>query len=222
MMLQSNFLARLLFSIKQKGSSLKLVNRILIICCVISTLSCGRYGKPLPPEKFSPSTVTDLEVIPEEKSINFHWTAPQTDTRGEELMKLKGYRIYRRTLLASDKLLDPKAEYNLLFTVEDRSIEKLEELREEAIKELKTSRKIALTKEERASKYTDDTVLQGESYLYKIVPFNHRWVDGDVDTIVKVDFKGAGSSIEKIPFESLEKEVEEKKDEPADDSSLNY
>ena len=176
---------------------------MLCILCI----SCGKFGRPLPPEKVSPEGLEIKDVKPSSEGITFTWLSPQVDTRGKKLRSLGGYNLYRRELLTDDDLTDSYAKYDLLDTVEDKTFPVLEERKNIAKKELKPVRKVSLTDEERTIEYTDKTLEAGKSYVYKIVAYNNSSVEGDIIKAVKVTFNGEQSLIEIFPFESLERSV---------------
>ena len=174
------------------------------LLCFVLTLSltaCGKYGPPLPPEALSPRAVAELEAIAASDGVKFTWRGVDNDRRGKELKDLGGYKIYRREINiaheVSDKT-DKESEYQLLATIEDKHIAELRRIREEALAAGKPARRLKVNDALKAFQYVDASAQNGTIYLYRLVPFNQGQVEGQVNKIVKVLFKGEASEIHLI------------------------
>ncbi|NLF24630.1 MAG: hypothetical protein GX589_03115 [Deltaproteobacteria bacterium] len=181
--------------------------RAVFACIFLVTfLGCGRYGPPLPPEEFSPRAVQDLKVVPGLQGVDFAWSAPSSDRRGKELKEIEGYRVYRKEIVKRSDILDDSVSFELLTSIPDSHLEVLEDLRIEARKQGQIGRKVTLDDHLLDFKYSDQTVVPGVTYLYKIVPYNQGGVEGEFLGYVKIVFRGESSEVS-----FLEQTAEEEK-----------
>jgi hypothetical protein len=64
---------------------------VTVLCLILSLACCGKKGPPVPPEMLPLPTVTDLEAILFNNSVELTWTV-QT---GKNMPAADGFRIYR-------------------------------------------------------------------------------------------------------------------------------
>lgn len=166
-------------------------------CLLLPLLfACGREAAPFPPEIVSPMAVDNLEATAQDTSISFKWKAPTSNQRGRKLTEFSGYRIYRASLLANSDINDlHDDDFKLISTIPDQTVRLLEQKQAVAKKDGKSSAKVKLNDQERIANFTDKSPIIGNTYVYKIAPYNHTWVDGGVDKVVKVVFKGKESEL---------------------------
>ncbi len=158
---------------------------------------CGKYGVPLPPERFAPKKVRELEVTPTEQGIGFAWKAPEKNARGKELASIDGYRVYRREILAQSDIVDDTDELELLATIPDTHVVEREELRAAARAQGKPGRRINVDSKKLHFEYSDTSAVKGSNYLYQIVPFNQGDVEGHGSQEIFVAFNGEKSKVSK-------------------------
>lgn len=173
------------------------------------TAGCGKYGKPLPPEKVSPRAVAYTEVRGTSQGVSFGWLAPTDDARGKPLKSLNGYRIYRKQIKKPSDQTDPSVPFELIATLPDSTLASLQLKKEEAQRELKPTRRVKLSDQERTITFLDPHVEQGATYLYKVVAFNRRSIDGDFRNFVKVVFLGEGSQIASLENDEIDPGLQE-------------
>jgi hypothetical protein len=163
---------------------------------------CGRYAAPVPPERTSPQAIEFATITPAKNSISFSWLAPEKDARGDELVTLSGYRVYRRLVSSNQydkyemhsgenddesRLPTPRTvvntdqlEFSLITDIPDTSFNLLQKRREEAREKGTPVRKVSLSSQERTYTYKDTDVEVGREYLYKVVAYNTSSVEGPV------------------------------------------
>ncbi len=173
-------------------SSLRLVIFTLVLAML---LGCGKYGRPMPPEHFAPRAVADLEVTAQEAKITFAWRSPRLADDGRELKSMEGYRLYRKTIKEQSDISDNDVEFELITTVSDTHVQVRDQLRAEARVQGKPGRKIQPPAATMKFEYSDGTVKEGETYLYKLVPINQGGVEGDPGQPITIVFKGLASKI---------------------------
>lgn len=166
-----------------------------VLFLAAAVCACGRMGMPLPPEDLSPQAVQDLTVVPGLEGVEFQWRAPQRDQRGRPLTEIDGYQIYRKSIARRSDILDPAVEFALVASIPDTHLEVLDELREQAKREGRISRKESVPEEITRFRFTDRALKPGQSYVYKIVPINQGGAEGEVLSLIKVDFRGETSEI---------------------------
>lgn len=177
------------------------------ILAVLFLISCGKYAPPRPPEVFSPNPVTVLEVSADISAVNFKWGSPDSDQTGSELRSMDGYTIYRKTIKEKSDVIDPEVPYESIAEIKDIHVEELKKLREKALEENKPARKVKIDDALKKFSYSDKTVQAGQQYAYRIVPVNQGDVEGRVDKIIKVLFRGDSSEI--VMIDEAQLEVEE-------------
>jgi len=169
------------------------VGIVLVLC--VSIASCGRYGPPRPPEAFAPKAVNELLVTPTSDKLTFQWKSPDKDLRDKELKSLDGYYVMK----ANEK--DVKESFELdkslvkIGEIEDRNIEERDKLRKEAREKGEISRRVNIASEKKIFTFDDKDLSAGQTYLYRIIPFNQGDEKGKPSSIVKVLFKGEQSDI---------------------------
>lgn len=167
------------------------LNILVLSFCVSAILSCGRYGKPLAPELFSPEAVQDLRAEASLEGFKILWTAPDSDVRGEELKSLDGFIISRKELKSKEE-----TDFEKVGTVQDTYIKSLQKLKKEARAAGKPTRKIKIDEKLKMLEFFDKDLTPGSIYLYKIVPFNQGDVKGAVKQNIRLIFRGDNSEIE--------------------------
>ena len=165
----------------------------LALWLIVPLSGCGRYVAPLPPEAFSPRAVQRVQASPLLEGIKLSWDAPLLDARGKELQNMGGYRLYRKTLV--NRGSDEQPDFELITTIVDKSIAQLNMDRDRAVEQNKPRHRIKVRSELTHFEYTDVTLEAGERYIYKIVPYNQNEVEGQVNQIVQVLFRGDSSEI---------------------------
>ncbi|NMC63002.1 MAG: hypothetical protein GYA55_07520 [SAR324 cluster bacterium] len=169
------------------------VSIVLILSSLI--LSCGRYGPPRPPEVFAPKAVSELLVTPASDKLTFQWKSPEKDLRDKELKSLDGYYVMR----ASEKDVKNSSELEKSLVkigeVDDPNVKERDKLRKEAREKGEISRRVHIPSEKKIFTFEDKDLNVGETYLYRIIPFNQGDEKGKASSIVKVLFKGEQSDI---------------------------
>lgn len=184
----------------------------------LSLVACGRYIAPIAPELMAPRAVDKLVITPSQQGVAFSWVAPDEDRRGKELTSFNGYRIRRKELTERGDETDERIPFIAVGFVPDTHIEVREKLRAEARAQGKIGRRIQAPAELTQFTFLDKTAASGKTYLYKIVPENQGVVEGVVDELVKVSFKGSQSDVSVITSRELETppgEIPEKQSEPS-------
>ena len=181
-----------------------MTQHLLAIALGISILmtGCGKYGKPLPPEVLAPTPVKEAIVTASDAGVNFDWGSPTHDTRGKELKSMNGYRLYRKSIVAQKDIIDDSVSFDLITTIVDEHVNVREKLRAEARAEGKPGRRITAPKSYQHFNFTDKSVALGQSYLYKIVPFNQGDVESENPDLFLVVFSGASSHISTVEPDS--------------------
>lgn len=180
--------------------------------------ACGRYLAPIAPELMAPRAVDKLVITPSSQGVAFAWVAPEEDRRGKELTSFSGYRIRRKELTERGDETNENIPFVAVGFVPDTHVEVREKLRAEARAQGKIGRRIQAPAESTQFAFFDKTPASGKTYLYKIVPENQGIVEGVVDELVKVTFKGSQSDVSVITKRELETpavETQEKQSEPS-------
>ena len=120
---------------------------------------------------------------------------------------MDGYWIYRKPILEETDLIDSQVPFELLATVADPHVARLEELRKQARAEGKLAHRVKIKEEELKFEYLDGTPKTGTTYVYKIVPFNQGSVAGGLAQLISVSFDGEQSKIDRIDAKAYEDEV---------------
>ncbi len=191
--------------------------RVLSILFIVLA-GCGRYLAPIAPELMAPRAVDKLVIAPSAQGVAFSWIAPEQDRRGKELTSFSGYRIRRKELIERGDETDNNIPFEAVGFVPDTHVEVREKLRTEARAQGKIGRRIEAPTELTTFTFLDNTAATGKTYLYKIVPENQGVVEGVVDELVKVTFKGSQSDVSVITSKELETpegETQEKQSEPS-------
>lgn len=162
---------------------------------VIVVSGCGRYAAPVPPEVSSPKAVESVTVESLDGRVNFTWLAPVESREGKELERLDGYRILRKELESPSEPIIDEQDFDEIAQLPDLSIQKLVDQKEAARRGGKPFLRLKLADYERTVKFSDNSVKQGKIYMYKIVPYNHWAVEGEVKEFVRVVFRGPGSDV---------------------------
>jgi len=201
-------------------------NHFILIVFLLMFAGCGKYGKPLPPEAYSPVAVRNLTASPLADGVQISWLAPQSDLRGKELKSMDGYRIYRQEVIANTaatasapSMADVGRQFTLITTIEDQHISKLLQLREQALASGKITRTVRVDPALTTFSYTDKGLNDGKAYNYKIVPVNQGGVEGSVRKVVQLAYKGLQSQIDVINADDIM--AEEVADQIAADSETS-
>ena len=176
---------------------------------LVPLCACGRYLPPVPPEFVAPAAIESLEIEADIQQINFKWQAPAKNQMGEELESIDGYKIYRKELVNQSDLIDPSVKYQLLASIVDKHLEELQKLRGEAAEKGLPTRKVRVDSSLKQFSYSDSQVVPGKVYAYKIAPFNQGDVEGRVNKIIRVTYRGNASEIALIDQRGGEEEVVE-------------
>lgn len=173
---------------------------VIVIFSLISLVCCGKYGKPLPPEHFAPAEVKGLTVTTSVQGVAFGWHSPDKNNRGKKLEDLEGYRIYRRELDSSSRLLDPNAKFELIGTIEDTHLKELLEQKQQALEQGQLTRKVSAPDEKTKFEFIDRAAVPGKSYFYQIVAINQGGIEGKIAERINVRFRGEISEVARIPY----------------------
>jgi hypothetical protein len=169
---------------------------LFFTCILLLASACGREAAPFPPEKVSPKAVERIQFKADDKKVDFSWLAPKSNERGKPLKEMDGYHIYKAQLVDPETVEQLKDDdFELLTTLPDNTIDLLNKRKEEATAAGKSQLRVSLSKEERTVNFSDQALELNKTYVYKIAPFNHKWVDGASPQLIKVIFKGAVSEI---------------------------
>jgi hypothetical protein len=161
----------------------------------------------------SPEAVTFTDARGTAAGVSFSWLAPAKDARGKPLKSLSGYVVYRKELEKLSDTVNEAIEFEEIQNLTDESLQRLFEKQEAAAKELKPAQSVKLSSEERTVSYIDTSPVSGHTYLYKIVPYNKRGVDGGLKQLYRVVFTGETSVVTVVPADSLNT------DDSADDTT---
>lgn len=186
----------------------------ILVCALVFSSGCGRYGPPVAPEALAPQAVPDLQVQGTTDGVTFSWRSSETDQRGKELLSLDGYRIYRAQKPQSidKKSAEEKAEepeFTLVGTLEDTHLSALQKARAEARAAGKPSRRIRPDENLMKFSFVDTEVSPGVTYLYKVVPVNQGDVESDAYQLVQVLWKGESSQIALVDRSTIDVGTEE-------------
>ena len=140
-----------------------------LIVLSLSILSCGKKGSPKPPEELAPSPIGAFAAAGAVHGVMLSWQAPTTDSNGDPLLNLSGFRV-KRAFYVPDEDLD--------FTV---------------VAEINVNADGVA-----AYTYTDADVAPGKSYEYAVVGVNDDAVEGRAPYNLRVRFTGESSSVETI------------------------
>lgn len=165
---------------------------------------CGKYGSPLPPELLAPAEVQALEVNAQLEGVTFRWRSPEKDIRGEKLKQIDGYRVYRKELSEANDLANPEVEYVLIGTLGDRHLAEKQRLEREAIAAGRLTRRVKIDEGLTRFEFSDREVKPGQSYVYRIVPFNQGETEGAALQLIKILFRGDTSQVQQLNAESPE------------------
>ena len=170
--------------------------------------SCGRYGKPLPPEYLAPTAVQSLNVSAGLEGVKFAWEAPGNDRRGKPLKSIEGYKILRRDDDSGNSSnSDRQSNFQVVTTVSDTHLLELERAKQAALAEDKPARRMKAPAESTKFSFMDSSVQSGKAYLYRIYPYNQSGVLGQSKQTVRVLFNGESSQVAMLPSpEDLEDE----------------
>ena len=173
---------------------MKIIKRALVLT-LLTISACGKYLPPIEPEESAPEPLTFATQRLEKGTLYLAWNAPTKQLRGKELKDLNGYLVYRKEIENDPRLPFEDISYDLLATIPDTSILEREEARKVAREEGKIGRRITVPDDKKTVQYSDNTIVEGKTYLYKIVPYNQGDVEGDADQLVRLRFFGDKSEI---------------------------
>lgn len=169
--------------------------RFTILSVLFLLTACGKYLPPIEPEEAAPEPLTFATQRLENGVLYLTWNAPTKQLRGKELKDLDGYLVYRKEILNDPRLPYDDISYELLATIPDASIAEREQARKAAREEGKIGRRIMVPNDKKTVQYSDNTIVDGKTYLYKIVAYNQSDVEGDADQLVRLRFFGEKSEI---------------------------
>ena len=186
-------------------NELRSVLRLFLIFFFISTfVGCGKYSNPEPPERLSPGAVTIETVTPAQGGISVTFLSPTNDVRGKKLNELSGYKLYRKEIEKVSDSINPDIPFVVVQDINDKTIEKLKQKKSDAIDKGTPVRRVSLSGDERRITVADSSLVQGKTYIYKLVPYIWDSVDGGYDTLIKITYTGSNSVISLIPSVDLE------------------
>lgn len=167
----------------------------VLIICLSCIVSCGRFAPPHPPEDLAPKAVSEFSVIPVTDKITLTWRSPDKDIRNKELKDLEGYRVMRvneKEVNETKPLDDFLVE---LAFIEDHNLVELDKMRKEAREKGEIARRVKIAPEKKVFSYEDKELVNGETYIYRIIPINQGGEKGKASSIAKVLFKGEQSDV---------------------------
>ena len=173
---------------------MNIIRRALLLSVILIT-ACGKYLPPIEPEETAPAPLTFATQRLENGTLYLTWNAPTKQLRGKELKLLDGYLVYRKEILNDPRLPYDDIAYELLATIPDSSIAAREEARKAAREEGKIGRRIMVPDDKKTVQYSDNSIVDGKTYLYKVVPYNQGDVEGDADQLVRLRYFGDKSEI---------------------------
>ena len=149
---------------------------IIFMLTSLSIVSCGKKNSPKPPEYLAPVAVRFFTASGVLEGINLNWLPPDKTAKGDELIDLGRFLIYRSP-------------------VEDGEADDFETIQE-----------IVVASEpgqafEKDKQYTaiDKDVKPGYEYDYFVVPVNLGGTKGGISPILRVKFVGEASIISASP-----------------------
>ncbi len=169
--------------------------RVAWLLTMIASAGCGKYLPPIPPEMVAPKAVEALEASTTAEQVSLKWTSPEQDRRGKELQAIDGYTVQRKEIAARGDETNPNVEFVDLGFVKDSHVQVRERLRKEAREQGKIGRTVKAPAELTQFAFADSKVQNGKTYLYQVVPQNQGGVDGVVNQVVRVVFKGQESNV---------------------------
>ncbi len=176
----------------------------IIVFVLVALPGCGKYGPPVPPEALTPQSVQQLEFSAQMEGVTFTWRSPEQDRRGEELMSLDGYTIYRAAIDDFDSYIeDPFEASQELAFIPDSHIMVREDLRKEARLKGLATRKVKVSSDLKSFRYVDTDLTPGLEYVYMIVPMNQDGEEGEVSQYIRVLFRGDSSEVRMIDQSTL-------------------
>ncbi|MCO6429540.1 MAG: hypothetical protein J5J00_01675 [Deltaproteobacteria bacterium] len=179
---------------------------LLFVICPWVT-ACGKFAPPIPPEYVAPRAVKELQVATDVNGVNFSWQAPDLEVQGKPLRFIDGYQIVRKEMERKEQLLDDDIEYQKIASIDDTHLVELDKLKEVAIAENRPTRRVSVPAEMKQFQYSDKNVQPGKLYAYKIIPVNQGGVEGEVENIIRVNFRGDASEITFIQESDFEEEI---------------
>jgi len=170
---------------------------LLLVICLVFLQSCGRYGKPIPPEAVAPRQVQNLQITTNDQGVKFNWDPPSHDVRGKKLKEIDGYFVYRRDSEIGEDIIKKhkSSNFDLLTTIADTHLKVLKERKEEALSKDEPARRLKADDSLTKFEYLDSKVSPGQLYFYKIVAFNQGDEEGQVRKLIKILFKGEQSEV---------------------------
>jgi hypothetical protein len=177
---------------------------LMMVVLVLSSVlwACGKYAPPLPPERFAPSRVQQLQIVGAVDGVSFTWSAPRTDSRGKDLKSIEGYELQRKLLTREADLLDSTIEFEVVSSVKDAHLEELNARREKARAQGLPTRRLAPDPTLTQFSLVDHSVTPGARYVYRLVPINQGGVEGDPGPLIIVTFQGERSDIRALEVAS--------------------
>jgi predicted small lipoprotein YifL len=129
------------------------MKKFLFLIFIFALTGCGRKGPLVRPEALIPGPVSDLRTAQKGERFQVSWSPPSREEGGRGLKDLAGFRLFKREVLppGEDCEACPDA-YRLLKEID---LEYLQDVRS-------FSGRLFLS---------DDAVLAGTTYQYKIVSF---------------------------------------------------
>lgn len=177
---------------------LKLI--LIVALSLLTLISCGRMGDPVPPEVLAPKAVKELKVTAGLHGVSLAWSGEVEDQRGKQLKESSGYVIQRKTITDVADIEDADIEFEDVGTVADTHVTELIRRQEEARTLRKPVHRVKIESDLTKYTFVDGNVQPGTTYFYIVTPVNQGGVEGGVDMAALVEFKGDNSTISMRPY----------------------
>ncbi|MGA1191230.1 MAG: hypothetical protein ACO3XO_02985 [Bdellovibrionota bacterium] len=169
---------------------------ILATTISITFVACGHYAPPQPPERFAPAAVRDIQVIPQENGITLQWRSPEQNLQGRALEDLAFFDIRRADLKDLAQFIKAPIESSIsVGKVADKAITDFVTRRSVAQVNKTPLRREKIDPELIQYLFSDTSPVEGEIYVYSIVPMTRKEVPGKVDQYIKVQYRGLNTLI---------------------------
>jgi hypothetical protein len=196
-------------SLQKQKSVLYTFLKFLFLGLILSTsvLGCGKYSPVVPPERLAPKAVIISKTNPTERGITLEWQSPEEQVRNKELKELDGYYVYRKELprFRSKNFAEEgeasEIQYEQIAFVKDDSLKLIENRRTELRGKSLPGRQASLSDAEKSVIFTDEPLIKGKLYLYKVEPYSWGGRLGPVKQYVQILFDGLASKVDILAAE---------------------
>lgn len=183
-----------------------LIKKLVYIFIILFFSACGLYKAPVPPEFFAAKKIENFVIKSSGEGLILSWKAPSLDQKKNELKYIDGYKILRKGPVSELKELKQE-KFVLNKFVEDKHLIIQRQMKDQAIKDGKLSRKVKVDDKLKSFEYADDNLERQNYYSYIIIPINQGGVEGETSDLVQVFFDGVKSKIFYIDNEETMEET---------------